>query len=67
MFLSRDTFSKGSERHKWNFILDMSRPRNGGSSMPLPTGWEEANAPDGKIYFIDHINRKTSWIDPRDK
>lgn len=44
----------------------MSRARSGGS-VPLPAGWEEAKAPDGKTYFIDHNTRKTSWIDPRDK
>lgn len=35
--------------------------------LPLPEGWEEAQDFDGKIYFIDHINQTTSWIDPRDR
>lgn len=35
--------------------------------LPLPEGWEEARDFDGKVYFIDHINQCTSWIDPRDR
>jgi len=33
----------------------------------LPEGWEEARDFDGKVYYIDHINQATSWIDPRDR
>lgn len=22
-------------------------------------------APNGRIFFIDHLNKKTSWVDPR--
>ncbi|KAJ8385416.1 hypothetical protein AAFF_G00189420 [Aldrovandia affinis] len=35
--------------------------------LPLPEGWEEARDFDGKVYYIDHINHITSWIDPRDR
>ncbi|XP_047463285.1 protein KIBRA [Mugil cephalus] len=35
--------------------------------LPLPEGWEEARDFDGKVYYIDHINQCTSWIDPRDR
>uniref|UniRef100_A0A146ZX19 Protein KIBRA n=1 Tax=Fundulus heteroclitus TaxID=8078 RepID=A0A146ZX19_FUNHE len=35
--------------------------------LPLPHGWEEARDFDGKVYYIDHINQCTSWIDPRDR
>ncbi|MGH0142958.1 UNVERIFIED_CONTAM: hypothetical protein FKN15_076963 [Acipenser sinensis] len=34
--------------------------------LPLPEGWEEAVDFDGKVYYIDHKNKATSWIDPRD-
>uniref|UniRef100_A0A8C6T6D7 WW and C2 domain containing 1 n=1 Tax=Neogobius melanostomus TaxID=47308 RepID=A0A8C6T6D7_9GOBI len=37
------------------------------SELPLPEGWEEARDYDGKVYYIDHINHCTSWIDPRDR
>ncbi|XP_058853213.1 protein KIBRA-like [Acipenser ruthenus] len=35
--------------------------------LPLPEGWEEAVDFDGKVYYIDHKNKATSWIDPRDR
>lgn len=34
-------------------------------SGPLPEGWEQAAAADGEVYYIDHINKSTSWVDPR--
>uniref|UniRef100_A0A182UUF2 Protein kibra n=1 Tax=Anopheles merus TaxID=30066 RepID=A0A182UUF2_ANOME len=37
------------------------------SNADLPLGWEINTDYDGKVYFIDHINKKTTWIDPRDK
>ncbi|CAG5103157.1 Similar to Kibra: Protein kibra (Drosophila mojavensis) [Cotesia congregata] len=42
----------------------MPRRRNG--EIPLPEGWDVAQDFDGKVYFIDHNTRKTTWIDPRD-
>ncbi|XP_030047377.1 protein WWC2 [Microcaecilia unicolor] len=41
-------------------------PRKGNGQLPLPDGWEEARDYDGKIFYIDHNNKQTSWIDPRD-
>ncbi len=35
------------------------------STAPLPDGWTKKNAPNGRIFFIDHIRRTTTWIDPR--
>ncbi|XP_078312656.1 transcriptional coactivator YAP1-like isoform X3 [Crassostrea virginica] len=32
---------------------------------PLPPGWEQASTPEGDIYFINHMERTTSWYDPR--
>lgn len=37
------------------------------SNADLPLGWEINTDFDGKVYFIDHINKKTTWVDPRDK
>ncbi|XP_071478227.1 E3 ubiquitin-protein ligase NEDD4-like [Diadema antillarum] len=31
----------------------------------LPAGWQMQKAPNGKIFFIDHNTRTTSWEDPR--
>nr|XP_033783203.1 protein KIBRA [Geotrypetes seraphini] len=35
--------------------------------LPLPEGWEKAWDFDGKVYYIDHASKTTSWIDPRDR
>ncbi|XP_053312482.1 transcriptional coactivator YAP1 isoform X2 [Spea bombifrons] len=32
---------------------------------PLPDGWEQALTPEGEIYYINHKNKTTSWLDPR--
>ena len=32
---------------------------------PLPDGWDMGMDYDGKIYYIDHKTRTTTWIDPR--
>ncbi|XP_031619694.1 E3 ubiquitin-protein ligase Nedd-4 isoform X2 [Contarinia nasturtii] len=31
----------------------------------LPSGWTMQIAPNGRMFFIDHNEKKTSWIDPR--
>ncbi|CAF4580094.1 unnamed protein product, partial [Rotaria socialis] len=35
------------------------------SLLPLPDGWEEKQTPDGQTYYIDHITKCTTWMDPR--
>lgn len=37
------------------------------ADLPLPAGWEEARDYDGRVFYIDHNTRQTSWIDPRDR
>ncbi|ETI52623.1 hypothetical protein F441_04285 [Phytophthora nicotianae CJ01A1] len=34
-------------------------------ATPLPVGWEEKTDAKGRIFYIDHINRVTTWDDPR--
>lgn len=41
------------------------RQKNG--ELPLPDGWDIATDFDGKVYYIDHNSKKTTWIDPRDR
>lgn len=41
------------------------RHKNG--EFPLPAGWDIATDYDGKIYYIDHNNKETTWLDPRDR
>uniref|UniRef100_A0A182PSX1 HECT-type E3 ubiquitin transferase n=1 Tax=Anopheles epiroticus TaxID=199890 RepID=A0A182PSX1_9DIPT len=31
----------------------------------LPPGWAVQVAANGRLFFIDHINKTTSWVDPR--
>ncbi|KAG1710915.1 hypothetical protein DVH05_013637 [Phytophthora capsici] len=42
-----------------------SSPRNADEVAPLPVGWEEKTDAKGRVFFIDHINRVTTWDDPR--
>ncbi|GCB71400.1 hypothetical protein scyTo_0005931, partial [Scyliorhinus torazame] len=44
----------------------MPRRRSSGE-LQLPNGWEEARDFDGRVFYIDHNTRQTSWIDPRDR
>ena len=41
-------------------------PASSGSA-PLPTGWDVGKDYDGKIYYIDHNTKKTTWVDPRER
>uniref|UniRef100_A0A182P842 WW domain-containing protein n=1 Tax=Anopheles epiroticus TaxID=199890 RepID=A0A182P842_9DIPT len=34
-------------------------------AQDLPTGWETKLDQSGKQFFIDHVNRRTSFMDPR--
>ncbi|KAJ3223238.1 hypothetical protein HK099_001373 [Clydaea vesicula] len=31
----------------------------------LPDGWQESSTKDGAQYFIDHLTKTTTWVDPR--
>ncbi|XP_056304344.1 WW domain-containing transcription regulator protein 1 isoform X1 [Danio aesculapii] len=33
--------------------------------LPLPPGWEMAFTPNGQKYFLNHIEKITTWHDPR--
>ncbi|XP_055679801.1 protein kibra isoform X2 [Lutzomyia longipalpis] len=45
----------------------MPKRHSKNGELQLPNGWEMAQDYDGKIYYIDHISKKTTWIDPRDR
>uniref|UniRef100_G3QBL9 WW domain-containing protein n=1 Tax=Gasterosteus aculeatus aculeatus TaxID=481459 RepID=G3QBL9_GASAC len=40
-------------------------PVHAHSLSPLPEGWEKAVTADGEVYYIDHIDKTTAWVDPR--
>ncbi|KAL6120053.1 itch [Pungitius sinensis] len=31
---------------------------------PLPHGWEQRVDPNGRLYFVDHVEKRTSWERP---
>ncbi|XP_041656708.1 transcriptional coactivator YAP1-like isoform X2 [Cheilinus undulatus] len=33
--------------------------------VPLPHGWEMAKTPTGQRYFLNHVDKTTTWHDPR--
>ena len=43
----------------------LDRQRSVTSLGPLPEGWEEKTLKNGKLFFVDHINKRTTWEDPR--
>lgn len=36
-----------------------------GDEVPLPSGWDMQVAPNGRVFFIDHSTKTTTWTDPR--
>ncbi|CAF1201359.1 unnamed protein product [Rotaria magnacalcarata] len=32
---------------------------------PLPPGWQMSKTDNDRSFFIDHINKRTTWVDPR--
>ncbi|KAI1890547.1 hypothetical protein AGOR_G00154810 [Albula goreensis] len=51
--------SSSMEFRSWS-----SLPRDD-SLEPLPKNWEMAYTETGMVYFIDHNNKTTTWLDPR--
>lgn len=45
----------------------MPKSLNKNENLPLPYNWEVRHDFDGKIYYIDHTKKITTWIDPRDR
>lgn len=29
---------------------------------PLPPGWQQSKTENDRLFFIDHINKKTTWV-----
>jgi E3 ubiquitin-protein ligase NEDD4 len=43
----------------------VTRPLTNPNLGPLPSGWEMRLTSTGRVYFVDHNTRTTSWDDPR--
>ncbi|XP_011494375.1 PREDICTED: E3 ubiquitin-protein ligase Nedd-4 [Ceratosolen solmsi marchali] len=52
----------GSRRSSEQILAESPKPLNGEG---LPPGWSMQLAPNGRMFFIDHNERATTWIDPR--
>ena len=35
-----------------------------GAIQPLPAGWEQRSAPDGRVYYVDHNTKMTTFVRP---
>jgi E3 ubiquitin-protein ligase NEDD4 len=62
--------SKGELRLKLSLVASqrnnasVTAPSIPTETRPLPTGWEQRTALNGKLYFVDHNTRTTSWMHP---
>lgn len=48
-------------------LTEQSMKKSQSTLLPLPDDWEEKQTDDGQIFYIDHRNKSTTWIDPRPK
>ncbi|XP_053678583.1 E3 ubiquitin-protein ligase Nedd-4-like [Anopheles nili] len=62
---SDDRSSTRSSTSNENDSSGSSPSGGGGPGSMLPAGWSMQLAPNGRVFFIDHNERKTSWVDPR--
>lgn len=62
--------SNGLPRARSSSVSMASSASNSNSSasineLPLPSGWEQRFDQNGRIYYVDHVNKRTTWIRPR--
>lgn len=57
------------QQQQLQFLQKQQQQRNVAAvttSLPaLPEGWEQKHTPEGDTYFINHVDRTTTWDDPR--
>lgn len=46
-------------------ISKQSSPASSTSEAGLPSNWSMQVAPNGRVFFIDHAHKTTTWVDPR--
>ncbi|XP_021697538.1 E3 ubiquitin-protein ligase Nedd-4 isoform X3 [Aedes aegypti] len=62
---NNDTSDDRSSRSSTSNENDSSSSSPAGADVVLPAGWSMQLAPNGRVFFIDHNEKKTSWVDPR--
>lgn len=45
-------------------VAGMGNATSAGSGE-MPAGWEQRYTPEGRMYYVDHNTRTTTWVDPR--
>uniref|UniRef100_A0A1A7Z2G3 E3 ubiquitin-protein ligase n=1 Tax=Iconisemion striatum TaxID=60296 RepID=A0A1A7Z2G3_9TELE len=59
----------GSSSNGTTVTTDGVKPRqqapNAAASDPLPPGWEQRKDPHGRMYYVDHNTRTTTWERPQ--
>ncbi|KAM3959450.1 LOW QUALITY PROTEIN: E3 ubiquitin-protein ligase Nedd4 [Aphomia sociella] len=55
----------GSTESTRSSSASSTQSQNLPNSDGLPAGWTMQKAPNGRIFFIDHNQKTTTWIDPR--
>ncbi|RVE44377.1 hypothetical protein evm_010998 [Chilo suppressalis] len=55
----------GSTESTRSSSASSTQSQNLPNSDGLPPGWTMQKAPNGRIFFIDHNQKTTTWIDPR--
>jgi E3 ubiquitin-protein ligase NEDD4 len=45
--------------------LEQSKQQSDSLLGPLPSGWEMRMTSAGRVYFVDHNTKITTWDDPR--
>ncbi|KAF8793148.1 E3 ubiquitin-protein ligase NEDD4 like protein [Argiope bruennichi] len=45
--------------------LSRQSSQNQSSTEGLPPGWSMQVAPNGRVFYIDHNSKTTTWVDPR--
>ncbi|XP_045486906.1 E3 ubiquitin-protein ligase NEDD4 isoform X4 [Pieris rapae] len=57
--------SDGSSESTRSSSASSTQSQNLPNSDGLPPGWSMQRAPNGRVFFIDHNNKTTTWVDPR--
>jgi len=47
-------------------VAGISVPTGRGTVLVLPHGWEQRTTPEGRVFFVSHTTRATSWTPPVD-
>ncbi|XP_045526900.1 E3 ubiquitin-protein ligase Nedd-4 isoform X1 [Pieris brassicae] len=63
--MSSEDESDGSSESTRSSSASSTQSQNLPNSDGLPPGWSMQRAPNGRVFFIDHNNKTTTWVDPR--